>query len=103
MASPFGQNRKRIYRTGDRGAFLPNGDLEWLGRTDGQIKLRGFRIELGEVEAALSEHEAVRQCAVQVREGRVSEDRTGEDQRGQRAAGRLHRNPRRTPHCRYAA
>jgi amino acid adenylation domain-containing protein len=76
VASPF-YSEERIYRTGDRARFLPNGDLEWLGRSDGQIKLRGFRIELGEVETALSELETVRQCVVQIREDRINEDQSG--------------------------
>ncbi|MEA5549588.1 amino acid adenylation domain-containing protein [Anabaena cylindrica UHCC 0172] len=45
----------RLYRTGDLGRFLPNGDLEYLGRIDNQVKIRGFRIEIGEIETALSQ------------------------------------------------
>ena len=67
LPSPF-RAEETVYRTGDRARFLPNGDLEWLGRSDGQIKLRGFRIELGEVEAALSEHDGIQQCVAQIRE-----------------------------------
>ena len=59
---------ERIYRTGDRVRHLPDGNLDWLGRTDGQVKLRGFRIELGEIEAALTEHPAVRRALAQIRE-----------------------------------
>jgi len=44
---------QRLYRTGDRGRYLPGGELEFLGREDGQVKIRGHRVELGEVEAAL--------------------------------------------------
>ncbi|MEO5731116.1 MAG: alpha/beta fold hydrolase, partial [Byssovorax sp.] len=58
----------RLYRTGDRARFRPDGLVELLGRADGQVKLRGFRIELGEIEAALSRHPDVRACAVLVRE-----------------------------------
>src|SRR5215213_4590311 len=54
----------RLYRSGDLARFLPNGDIEYLGRIDQQVKVRGFRIELGEIEAALAEHEAVRECTV---------------------------------------
>ncbi|MEA5616259.1 amino acid adenylation domain-containing protein [Cronbergia sp. UHCC 0137] len=45
----------RLYRTGDLGRFLPNGDLEYLGRIDHQVKIRGFRIEIGEIEAAIAQ------------------------------------------------
>jgi acyl carrier protein len=58
----------RLYRSGDLARRLPDGDLEYLGRIDRQVKVRGFRIELGEVEAALVRHPAVRACAADVRE-----------------------------------
>jgi amino acid adenylation domain-containing protein len=58
----------RLYRTGDRVRFRPDGDLEYLGRLDHQVKLRGFRIELGEVEATLRRHALVREAAAVVRE-----------------------------------
>ena len=58
----------RIYRTGDRGRFLPDGRLQHLGRYDDQIKIRGFRIEPGEIESTLCEHPQVGGCAVVARE-----------------------------------
>ena len=58
----------RLYRTGDLVRWLPSGQLEFLGRTDRQVKVRGFRVELGEIEAALARHPAVREVAVLARE-----------------------------------
>ncbi|WP_310418173.1 amino acid adenylation domain-containing protein [Chamaesiphon sp. OTE_8_metabat_110] len=57
---------ERLYRTGDRGRYLPDGTIEILGRVDFQIKLRGYRIEAGEVEAALMQHPAVQTAIVKV-------------------------------------
>ncbi|HEX3048370.1 MAG TPA: amino acid adenylation domain-containing protein [Bacillota bacterium] len=55
---------QRIYRTGDLVRWLPDGNIQFLGRIDHQIKIRGFRIELGEIEAQLSKHEAVKEAIV---------------------------------------
>jgi putative pyridoxal-dependent aspartate 1-decarboxylase len=55
---------QRLYKTGDQARWLPDGNLEYLGRLDHQIKLRGFRIELGEIEVTLSQHEAVKEAVV---------------------------------------
>ena len=54
----------RLYRTGDRARYLANGEIEFLGRVDNQIKLRGYRIELGEIEKVLSGSPQVKGCAV---------------------------------------
>ncbi|HXA51330.1 MAG TPA: amino acid adenylation domain-containing protein, partial [Candidatus Acidoferrum sp.] len=54
----------RLYRTGDRVRYLPDGNIEFLGRLDYQVKIRGFRIELGEIEAVLAQHPTVKECAV---------------------------------------
>ncbi len=58
----------RLYKTGDLARFLPNRDIEYLGRIDDQVKIRGFRIELGEIESVLCQHPAVRQASVMARE-----------------------------------
>jgi non-ribosomal peptide synthase protein (TIGR01720 family) len=55
---------ERLYRTGDLGRYLPDGNIEFLGREDSQVKIQGYRIELGEIEAALEEHEDVRTAVV---------------------------------------
>jgi amino acid adenylation domain-containing protein/non-ribosomal peptide synthase protein (TIGR01720 family) len=59
----FGQ-KQRVYKTGDLARWLPDGNLDYLGRLDYQVKLRGFRIELGEIETALSQHEAIKEAVV---------------------------------------
>ena len=67
---PFGSAQGRLYKTGDRAAELPNGEIDYKGRIDGQVKVRGYRIELGEVEVAMEKHRAVEQAVANVREDR---------------------------------
>jgi amino acid adenylation domain-containing protein len=74
ISNPFGGSRGRtqhsalLYKTGDLARYLPNGNIEYLGRIDNQVKIRGFRIELGEIEAALSQHDDVQTSCVIARE-----------------------------------
>jgi acyl carrier protein len=60
----------RLYKTGDHARYLPDGNVEFLGRQDLQVKVRGFRIELGEIEEVLARHPAVRQAVAIARENR---------------------------------
>ena len=76
VADPFSDEPgARLYRSGDLGRFLPDGNIEFLGRVDEQVKIRGFRIELGEVEVALDRHCGVRQAAVIAREDACGDKR----------------------------
>lgn len=69
IADPFSREPGgRLYRTGDVARYLSDGTIEYLGRADDQVKVRGYRIELGEVEAVLSQHPAVHETAVTVRQ-----------------------------------
>jgi NRPS condensation-like uncharacterized protein/acyl carrier protein len=69
IPDPFrGGQGGRLYRTGDRGRYLPDGNIEFIGRIDNQVKIRGYRIELGEIEAALTKHPTVKDCVVVARE-----------------------------------
>ncbi|MET7771466.1 non-ribosomal peptide synthase/polyketide synthase [Nocardia sp. NPDC005366] len=91
VANPFGAPGSRMYRTGDLAAWNRGGELEYLGRTDFQVKLRGLRIELGEIEAALTAIDAVAQAAVIVHEatrlvGYLVPDSSGVDVEAVRAA-----------------
>ena len=69
IANPFSHKPgERLYRTGDLARYLPDGNIEFLGRVDDQVKIRGFRIELGEIESTLSQYDDVKQAVVVARE-----------------------------------
>jgi amino acid adenylation domain-containing protein/non-ribosomal peptide synthase protein (TIGR01720 family) len=65
----------RVYKTGDLARYLPDGNIEFLGRIDHQVKIRGFRIELGEIESVLSQHPAIRETVVLAREDELANKR----------------------------
>ena len=66
IPNPFAQTGSRLYKTGDIARYLPDGNIEFIGRADYQVKIRGFRIELGEIETILSQHPQVQQAVVAV-------------------------------------
>ncbi len=79
VANPFAEN-SRLYKTGDKVRYRFDGNLEWLGRMDGQIKLRGFRLELGEIESALAADPEVLRSVAQLRETQAADTQPGEAQ-----------------------
>ncbi|MCA2694516.1 MULTISPECIES: non-ribosomal peptide synthetase, partial [unclassified Microcystis] len=70
-----GNEPSKLYKTGDLARYLPDGNIEYLGRIDNQVKIRGFRIELGEIEAVLSQNQAVQSSCVIVREDNLGDKR----------------------------
>ncbi|MEC2479753.1 amino acid adenylation domain-containing protein, partial [Bacillus cereus] len=74
ISHPFKEG-ERLYRTGDLVRYLPDGNIDYLGRMDNQVKIRGFRIELGEIESTLQEHDLVKEAVVMVRENQSGDKR----------------------------
>ncbi|BAZ54103.1 amino acid adenylation domain-containing protein [Nostoc sp. NIES-4103] len=76
ITHPFSNKPEaRLYKTGDLARYLPDGNIEFLGRIDYQVKIRGFRIELGEIEAVLNQHPAVRETVVTVQKDEFGNQR----------------------------
>ncbi len=74
--NPFSKKEgARLYKTGDLARYLPNGEMEYLGRIDDQVKIRGFRIELGEIESVINSFEDVRESVVTTREEQKGDKR----------------------------
>ncbi|MNW26219.1 Linear gramicidin synthase subunit D [compost metagenome] len=74
IANPF-QLGTKLYRTGDLARFMPDGSLDFIGRTDDQVKVRGYRIELGEVEKAMTDYADVQEAVALVKEIRAGDQR----------------------------
>lgn len=69
ISNPFTSDpNDRLYRSGELGRYLPDGNVEWVGRTDRRVNVRGFRIEVEEIESVLKQHPAVKEAAVVLRE-----------------------------------
>ena len=76
ISNPFSDEAgSRLYKTGDKACYLPDGKIEFIGRIDNQVKIRGFRIELGEIEATLAQHPDVGEAVVMVREDTPADKR----------------------------
>ncbi|MDB6131200.1 MAG: amino acid adenylation domain protein, partial [Verrucomicrobiales bacterium] len=80
IPNPWGPSGSRLYRSGDLARRLPNGDLEYLGRIDHQVKIRGHRIETGEIECVLSRHPQVRDQAVLVTKSKIGSEGSSQNQ-----------------------
>ncbi|GAA6621098.1 amino acid adenylation domain-containing protein [Scytonema sp. NUACC26] len=74
IQNPFNK-AQRLYKTGDYGRYLPDGNIEFLGRIDNQVKIRGFRIELGEIEALLEQHPTIGQAVAIAKEDKLGDKR----------------------------
>ncbi|OCQ90550.1 hypothetical protein BCD64_28200 [Nostoc sp. MBR 210] len=76
IQNPFSDDpNSRLYKTGDRARWLPDGTIEFLGRIDFQVKIRGFRVELGEIEAVIAQHPSVRSVVVLAQKDRPGDKR----------------------------
>ncbi len=76
IPNPFSKkNSARLYKSGDIGRYLSNGDIEYLGRRDQQVKIRGFRVELGEISAAICENTSIEDCIVIVQCDEKTQDK----------------------------
>ena len=76
ITNPFSNDSQaRLYKTGDLARYLPDGNIEFLGRQDNQVKIRGFRIELGEIESVVAQHPSVQETTVIAREHLPGEKR----------------------------
>lgn len=75
LAKRVFSEEERLYRTGDMGVLTPSGDIVFLGRRDGQIKLRGYRIEIGEIESSMARMPGIRECAVVLESWGVDDER----------------------------
>jgi len=76
LENPFNKTQgKYFYKTGDLARYMPDGNIEYLGRIDGQVKVRGYRIELGEIELTLDKHVSVKQAVVIAREDEPGDKR----------------------------
>ncbi|MFN7338240.1 MAG: AMP-binding protein, partial [bacterium] len=83
-----GEQPSKLYKTGDLARYLPDGQIEYLGRIDNQVKVRGFRIELGEIEAVLGQHPLVQEAVVIARADHPS-DNTSETELNTNLVGYL--------------